>query len=314
MILDALVGLYERLAEREEVAAEGWCKAKVSYAVNLSEEGRITGILPMKTEADRGKKKVWVPVSLMVPEMVTRSSGVAANFLCDNSKYILGIDANGTSPRVLECFQASRERHLKLLNGIGGRMAHAICLFFETWDPEEAEQDPVIREKWQEVTDGGNLIFVMGMDYAQEDPWIREAWEKSLERMGTGTQGVCLVTGERTEIARIHRGIKGVPGAQSSGAALVSFNAPSFESYGKEQSYNAPVGKYAEFAYTTALNYLLDQREHAIRLGDSMIVFWAESGEEEYQDSFYVSRSENRQPGSFEGHIYKAETGTVHGS
>ena len=47
MILDALVGLYERLAEREEVAAEGWCKAKVSYAVNLSEEGRITGILPM---------------------------------------------------------------------------------------------------------------------------------------------------------------------------------------------------------------------------------------------------------------------------
>lgn len=80
MILDALVGLYERLAEREEVAAEGWCKAKVSYAVNLSEEGRITGILPMKTEADRGKKKVWVPVSLMVPEMVTRSSGVQPIF------------------------------------------------------------------------------------------------------------------------------------------------------------------------------------------------------------------------------------------
>lgn len=133
MILDALVGLYERLAEREEVAAEGWCKAKVSYAVNLSEEGRITGILPMKTEADRGKKKVWVPVSLMVPEMVTRSSGVAANFLCDNSKYILGIDANGTSPRVLECFQASRERHLKLLNGIGGRMAPwPSGLFFES--------------------------------------------------------------------------------------------------------------------------------------------------------------------------------------
>ena len=69
----------------------------------------------------------------------------------------------------------------------------------------------------------------------------------------------------------------------------MSFNAPSFESYGKEQSYNAPVGKYAEFAYTTALNYLLDQREHVIRLGDSMIVFWAESGEEEYQDFFFMS-------------------------
>ena len=54
--------------------------------------------------------------------------------------------------------------------------------------------------------------------------------------------------------------IKGVIGAQSSGAALVSFNASAFESYGKEQSYNAPVGKYAEFAYTTALNYLLSER------------------------------------------------------
>ena len=77
MILDALVGLYERLAEREEVAAEGWCKAKVSYAVNLSEEGRITGILPMKTEADRGKKKVWVPVSLMVPGVLSGIKGTA---------------------------------------------------------------------------------------------------------------------------------------------------------------------------------------------------------------------------------------------
>ena len=70
------------------------------------------------------------------------------------------------------------------------------------------------------------------------------------------------MTGQRTDISRIHKGIKGVPGAQSSGAALVSFNAPAFESYGKEQSYNAPVGKYAEFAYTTALNYLLGQREY----------------------------------------------------
>ena len=51
--------------------------------------------------------------------------------------------------------------------------------------------------------------------------------------------GICLVTGERTQIARTHRYIKGVPGAHPAGASLVSFNAPAFESYGKEQSYNA---------------------------------------------------------------------------
>lgn len=78
-------------------------------------------------------------------------------------------------------------------------------------------------------------------------------------------------------------------GAQSSGAALVSFNAPAFESYGKEQSYNAPVGKYAEFAYTTALNYLLGQEEYRFQLGDTRVVFWAESGEEAYQDFCFFS-------------------------
>ena len=101
-----------------------------------------------------------------------------------------------------------------------------------------------------------------------------------------GNTGICLVTGKKAEISRIHRTIKGVPGAQSSGAALVSFNAPAFESYGKEQSYNAPVGKYAEFAYTTALNYLLSQRNYTFQLGDTMVVYWAENGQKAYQDVF----------------------------
>ena len=80
------------------------------------------------------------------------------------------------------------------------------------------------------------------MDYAQDDADVKKAWDIHNSGESKDVEGICLVTGERAEIARIHRGIKGVPGAQSSGAALVSFNAPAFESYGKEQSYNAPVG------------------------------------------------------------------------
>ena len=91
---------------------------------------------------------------------------------------------------------------------------------------------------------------------------IKSIWEKSYLEAESGDQGICLVTGKKGEIARIHRVIKGVPGAQSSGAALVSFNAPAFESYEKSQSYNAPVSKEAEFAYTTALNFLLSDREY----------------------------------------------------
>ena len=122
--------------------------------------------------------------------------------------------------------------------------------------------------------------------YAQDDPEIQKKWNASQSETEEEISGICLVTGNYGPISRIHRSIKGVPGAQSSGAALVSFNAPAFESYGKEQSYNAPVGKYAEFAYTTALNYLLGQEDYRFQLGDTRVVFWAESGEEAYQDFF----------------------------
>ena len=289
MILQALVKEYENLAQKGLVSKPGWSQAKVSYAIDLNADGSIKVIYSLQTEDQRGKKIVMVPALLYVPEMVTRSSGVAANFLCDNAKYMLGIDTDGTNDRVKDCFQAAKEKHIALLKDVDNSMAKAICSFFETWNPENAKDNGCVQDKWEELNEGGNLIFCMGMDYAQDDSDIKAAWENSIEANGEEQTGICLVTGERTEIARIHRGIKGVPGAQSSGAALVSFNAPAFESYGKEQSYNAPVGKYAEFAYTTALNYLLSKRENTFSLGDSMIVFWAETGEKKCEDLFCIS-------------------------
>ena len=294
MILQALVRHYENLAAQGKVSREGWCQAKVSYGINLSREGKITGIISLKQEEERGKKTVIVPDIRTVPEMVTRSSGVSANFLCDNSKYFLGIDAQGSGTRIQECFQAARKRHLELLRGVEGEMAQAVRLFFENWNPQEAADCGPVKENWEDVTDGGNLIFCMGIEEAQDDPMIQEAWEQARGESGEGPEGICLVTGKRSEISRIHRTIKGVPGAQSSGAALVSFNAPAFESYGKEQSYNAPVGKYAQFAYTTALNDLLSHRDYTFQLGDSMIVFWDESSEEAYQEAFIWSAEPKR--------------------
>ena len=75
------------------------------------------------------------------------------------------------------------------------------------------------------------------------------------------------MTGEVGPVEKIHPAIKNVAGAQATGAALVSFNAPAFCSYGKEQNLNAPTGKYAAFAYTAALNHLLADREHVYRIG-----------------------------------------------
>lgn len=286
MILQALVNYYETLQSAEKIAQQGWCQAKVSFALNLDEGGRLKGIISLKTENTVGKKKVVFPAIKTVPEMVTRSSGISANFLCDNSKYLLGIDAQGSGKRVLECFEAAKNRHLEILKSAEGKFASSVKAFFLTWEPQRAKEYPALQEMWEEITGGGNLIFVMDDEDAQDDEEIRRAWKEFLDGESSGREGICMVTGKKTEIARIHSTIKGVQGAQSSGAALVSFNGPAFESYGKEQSYNAPVGKYAAFAYTTALNYLLAQRDYVFRFGDTTVVFWAEDGEEVYQEVF----------------------------
>lgn len=291
MILQALVKYYECLLKQDKVSEEGWCQAKVSHAIELDKDGTIKSIIPLKVEETRGKKQVMVPRLMRVPEMLTRSSGIASNFLCDNAKYFLGIDAEETNTRVVDSFKAARGRHLEILQNASGDMAKAVCLFFENWIPEKAKENSAVKEHWEELNEGGNIIFCMRECYAQDDEEIKNLWEnlenQSEEDAEAETERICLVTGRKSSIARIHRGIKGVPGAQSSGATLVSFNAPAFESYCKKQSYNAPVGRSAEFAYTTALNYLLSQREYCFALGDSMVVFWAESGEEEYQTTFW---------------------------
>lgn len=119
----------------------GWCTAKVSYALNLTEKGELQGIIYRKKKEERGKKTVEVAVPITVPEMTTRSSGVSANFLCDNAKYMLGIDKENdekSRKRAQECFEAAREKHLSILKNAQGKMAMAVKRFFENWNPEKA--------------------------------------------------------------------------------------------------------------------------------------------------------------------------------
>lgn len=296
MILQSLVQYYESLLKQndqkemdERIPELGWCLAGVSYMIELKEDGTIKQIISLKTKDEYGKKTVWKPQIFCVPEMFSRSGKCPPSyFLCDNAKYLMGINSEGTNSDIKDRFEDSRKKHLEILKNTESILAKAICKYFEKWDPEKAKENVKVQEHWEELNDGGNIIFGMRDQYAQEDEEIQRAWENYQERIKEGQIGRCLVTGKEAEIARIHRGIKGVPGAQSSGAALVSFNATAFESYGKEQSYNAPVGKYAEFAYTTALNYLLNQKKYTFSLGDSMVVYWAESAQETYQRTFFT--------------------------
>ena len=286
MILQALTEYYHTLEQAGKIAGPGWSPVKVSFALQIGLDGALEQVISIQTEQQRGKKTVWAPQVLSLPAAVKRTVGVAANFLCDNSSYMLGIDNKGKPQRTLECFDACKVLHEQILKDVDSPAARAVLTFFRTWDPGQAREHPALVEHLDDILSGGNLIFRTTEGFVYNDPAVRRAWEAHYNAAGDGPQGICLITGECGPVEAVHPAIKNVAGAQSSGAALVSFNAPAFCSYGKEQNLNAPTGKHAAFAYTTALNHLLAGRDHVYRVGDATVVCWAKNGKDAYPSLF----------------------------
>lgn len=294
MILQALTRYYEALLQRGEIAAPGWSPAKISFALCLDKDGQVTQAIPTMEEVTMGKKAVLRPQSIILPSAVKRTVGIDSNFLWDNSAYLLGVDQKGKPERSRDCFRVAASLHHAVLDGVDSPAAKAILAFFDTWQPKKAMEHPALSGQYETITAGGNLLFRVDGRYVHEDAVIREAWQRY--RDGADEDAVrmqCLVTGREDEIPATHPAIKGVRDAQSRGAALVSFNAPAFCSYGREQNYNAPVGKYAAFAYTAALNHLLADRDNVQVIGNTTIVCWAEGADPVYPDTFMAFMSGN---------------------
>lgn len=292
MILQALTAYYEQLVRLGKLSAPGWDDSfKVSYELRLNDAGQPFRVVSLLTEKTVGKKTVLAPRAMRVPAHEKRSSGIAANFLCDNSTYLLGADEKGKPERSADCFKACAKLHHTILDGVDSPAARALLAYFDSWDPAQAATNPLLQKQWKEITGNANLIFGYeaadhSHSFVNDDPAIQNAWQAHYnDRSADSDMGQCLITGKYAPIERTHPNISGVPGAQSSGAPLVSFNADAFCSYGHEQGDNAPVSKYAAFAYTTALNRLLADRSHCKHVGDTTILCWAENAEPVYQDA-----------------------------
>lgn len=285
MILQALGYYYHRLLKGElaDVATEGFQKQPIPFVVVLNREGDFVSLLD--TRSGDGKKKTARP--FFVPRRVKKTSGIAANLLWEVPAYVFGRpkpdpkkDRAKLAERALEqrhCFMETiRERLASALSDEG---IASVLRFLEAGNFDVVYQHPF----WSEIEESGaNLGFQLEGDTCLlcERPAVIDALANGIRDVGHERQ-TCLVTGEMDEPARLHTSIKGVYGAQTSGANIVSFNLPAFTSYGKEQSFNAPVGKFAEFSYTTALNHLLAKGSgQRLQIGDASTVFWAEKKHE----------------------------------
>jgi CRISPR-associated protein Csd1 len=174
-------------------------------------------------------------------------------------------------------FAAFRELHFSLRDQVGDDPGYeALCQFLKRWEPARAEE---LRD-WADAA-GMNVVFKLrgAQQYVHQSEPVRGVWLKYVNSTVTDEStmyGVSLVSGNQEPLARLHSLISGVAGANTTGAAIVSFNLDAFESYGKTQSHNSPVGIHDAFRYTTALNRLLSDERRRVRIGDATVVFWTD--------------------------------------
>lgn len=273
-VLQALDRYYHRMAARGEAEALGWSREKIGWAIILSPDGAAVDVQDMHEAS--GKKRI--ARLLDVPAAVKRTVGISPNLLWDKTAYVLGRTA-GEGKRTAEEHARFRDDHLALLKDEADEGLTALRRFLETWTPERFDAAPFDPDMLD-----ANVVFRLAGDngYLHDRPAARRLVVAGAN--AEGDQAFCLVTGQEAPIQRLHPPIKGVQGAQTAGAALVSFNLDAFTSYGKQQGANAPTSQAAAFRYGAALNRMLD-RASANRLprpvGDATVVFWADAENEE---------------------------------
>ena len=277
MILQRLAEHYDRIAASDDdecqLAPPGFSRQKISFRIVLEPDGRLNSIQSMLVP--KGKALVATPM-LLPGQGKPSGQGLNPCFLWDNAAYMLGWTADADKrDRTLRCFEAFRKRHLAAEMSITHPSFGAVCAFLCNWNPDRAlEVEPELEKV---ATNFGVFLIAGSMQYVHELVALPETEVSDSVVEALNEERLCLVTGVRAQIARLHEPkIKPVAGAQSSGALLVSFNAPSYESYGKSQSFNAPVSEDVVFRYANALNYLLERRDRRISLGDSTVVYWAD--------------------------------------
>ena len=281
MILQALVSYYNKLAARGEISKPGWAKAKISGAIELGDDGSVLGILPLKVESPDGKKQI--PREILLPAPVKKTSGERSNFLWENAEYLLGVQTKEDGGKTAKRFVTAKELHDSLLADMHTPVAEAIKAYFADCDPA-AIASMLPDGCMDELRKGANLTFLYQSRFPGEFPELCAAWDAYYGGKKIGETFVDVVTGEVVVPEATHPSIKNVQDAQPSGAALVSFNAEAFESFGRKQNLNAPMGKETAFAYTSALNSLTGDKDHRQHIGDMTVVYFAEDAEPVYQD------------------------------
>ena len=273
MILKALYDYYNRC---DNLPAKGLEEKEIGFLLVLSPEGQFLRFEDCRTGKDHARV-------YLVKKHVGRSSAAVANYLYDNSAYVLGYSekSNGKEQLYLDTFKAKVE-------SIGDAFPDnkditAIRKFYSNSRDmiiELVSQDAL----WEDIKKNLSKKYSTFSFRIEGD--LKIVAEKKellqLEECNDKAEAddICLVSGKHGPSVETTTATM-IPGSQAI-AKLVSFQVNSgYDSYGKTKCGNAPISEEAEFAYTTALNSMLQKgSRNKFMLGTRTFVFWASNNNE----------------------------------
>ena len=287
MILQALKEYYDRKAADPDsgIAPEGFEKKEIPFLVVIKPDGQFVNL--EDTRQIVGKRSIGK--IYLLPRSFTRTGSRSYEktfLLWDHIGYLVGACATGEASSLEKASNQHKTwlKSLELLphdlkqdEGVG-----AILSFYRSNGVEQVKSAPC----WHECTrlPSCNMTFRLAGDALPIPcrPNVRSHVIDSISPIKEETEvchesktkvlARCLVTGEYGEVAGTH----GRTPINKDTKSLVAIQKNAgYDSYGKEQCYNAPVSKSSEFAYTTALNTLLKSRNQRLHIADTTAVFWS---------------------------------------
>lgn len=321
-----LRALYDLANSRKLLDDLAFVPKAIRWVIPLDATGNLVGPGLQETLGDRNRGKTF-----SAPQTSrNKNAGGVAEFLADGLTGLFGLDpdpdhdqnntrkrqereANNAAKRedfwrqIQAAYETTKEPVLSPVLQFRERSGAAPK--FLRWGTSH-EAKPAEKPAWWLTTATGeevklgaeNFTFAVNGQLLLDDeqilrPYWRSVYQQEMaDKSTSSTRGLCLITGaEDVPIAATHTPkIKGVPKAQTTGAALVSFDKPAFTSYGCDQSYNAPASIDAATAYCVALNWLLGRKDHALRIGPTSVCFWARDAED--ASAFFAAMLDSPQP------------------
>ncbi len=230
----------------------------VRYWIELDVDGRYVGLVSVEGEDGRPKR-------VSVPTLV-RAFGIRPKLLADNGEYVLGIPRpEGKPGRVAECHQRFVDLTRTCEGATNEPAVTAVLRFLE-------ELDVATLGLPQDFDPTANISFRVDGEIPSDLPSVRAFWERAAAE---GNEMQCLVCGRTLPaMERLQVKMKGIPGGQTAGLALISANKGAFTSYGLDASYGAPTCLGCSDRFMKAANKLIFDPSTHLRIGNAKYIFW----------------------------------------